>query len=369
MRDILPKETVEKLRRVRTFLRERKCGALILRRPDNIAWFSGGGDSGVSHGFGQASALLAFTAEATYLVAQTADGPRILTEELRGVDVEPMFVRCQDESAEKRARRLVKGLKTLSDVPMKGAIEAAAAIAGLHYPLTPGELDRCRRLGTRAEEILASIAQQIRPGMRERDIEAICLWEYTRADMRCDSLFIGSDTRIVRYPRPSPTAKKVERLVLLRPEIRMRGLRARVTRMVWFGDRVPKDHAAKHEAACRIEAATIASCAPGRTLSSVLGVRKQLYAETGYREEWREHCSGGLTGYTCAEATPGPGTCMDVGSHQAFNWAANVGGFAAEELSLTSPRGLEVATVRDHWPARRYEYGECNVPMPEILKR
>jgi Xaa-Pro aminopeptidase len=302
-------------------------------------------------------------------VAQTLDGPRILKEELHGVDVEPMFVRCQDEGCEERARRLVKGLKTLSDVPMKGAVEAAAAIAGLHYPLTPGELDRCRRLGSRSEEILAVIAQQIRPGMRERDIEAICLWEYARRDMRCDSLLIGSDTRISRYPRPTPSEKKVERLVLLRPAVRMRGLRARVTRMVWFGDRVPKDHAARHEAACRIEAATIASCAPGRTLSSVLEVRKQLYAQTGHREEWRDHCSGGLTGYACVEATPGLGTGMDVGSHQAFNWAANVGGFAAEELSLIGPRGLEVATVRDHWPARRYEYGGCIVPMPEILKR
>ena len=369
MQDTLLQETREKLRRVRAFLRKRKCEALILRRPDNFAWFSGGGDGAVTPGFGQPRSLLVFTLKTTYLVAQTLDGPRILREELRGVDVEPMFVSCQDEACQDRARRLVKGLKTLSDVPMKDAVEVSAAIAGLHYPLSPGELDRCRRLGAKSEEILATIAQQVKPGMRERDIAAICLWEYTRAGVRCESVHVGSDGRISRCPYPAPTSKKVERLVLLRAAVRMRGLRARLTRMVWLGDRVPKDHAVRHEAACRIEAATIASCVPGRTLCSVLEVRKQLYAETGYREEWRDHCSGGLTGFTCVESFPAPKMATDVGPHQAFNWIANVGGFAAEELSLTGPRRLEVATVRDYWPARRYEYGGCIVPMPEILKR
>ncbi len=362
-------EVREKLRRVRAFLRERKCGALILRRPDNFAWFSGGGDSETMHAPGQASALLAFTADTIYLVAHAADGPRLLNEALHGVDVEPMFVRCQEESCEKRARHIVKGLKALSDVPMRGAVDAAADVASLHYPLMPAEIDRLRRLGSRVEEILASIAQQIRPGMRERDIEAMCLWEYARADLKCRSLLIGSDARISRYPRAAPSSRKVERLVLFRPTVRMRGLHARITRMVWFGDHVPKDHAARHEAACRIEAATIASCAPGRTVASVLEIRKQVYADTGFREEWRDHFCGGLTGYTCGEAISGHGTNTEVGSNLAFNWIARVGGFAAEELNLTGPRGLEVATVRDHWPARRYEYGGCLIPMPEILKR
>jgi Xaa-Pro aminopeptidase len=205
--------------------------------------------------------------------------------------------------------------------------------------------------------------------MRERDVEAMCLWEYARAGMSCDALLIGSDARVTRYQRPTPSAKRVRRLVLLHAAIRMGGLRAGVTRMVWFGDQVPREHATKHEAACRIEAATIASCVPGRTLSSLLEIRKQLYAEGGYRDEWRDHCPGGLTGYHAADASPHPGPVTAVCANQAFDWTTTVTGFTAEELSLTSERGPEVATVRGHWPARRYEYGGCSVPMPDILRR
>jgi Xaa-Pro dipeptidase len=355
-------EAGEKLGRIRTFLARKGFTAMILGRRDNFAWFTGGGDCTVVRSSEAGFALLVVTRDSLHLVAQTMDGQRILDEEMQGIPVETAFLRWHDVSREDKALAIAGAGKVVADMPMRGAGALPAEIAKLHYPLTEGEMERCRSIGAASEVIIAGVADAIRPGMTEREVEAMFLGEYARAGM-------ASDERIAKYRHPAPTRKKIERLVLLHPAVRSGGLHANVTRMVWFGDRVPDDTARRYQAACRIAAAAIALSTPGRTFASILEAQKALYRELGFGEEWHNHFQGGITGYLLADPT----LCMDpaatVSPNQAFDWFITITGVKVEELSLTGAKGPEVPSVSGKWPSTSYTYEGRTVALPDILLR
>jgi len=363
-----PADFREKLTRVRTFLAETGRGALIIGRRDNFAWFTSGGDNSVVRNSELGFSLLVITETSVIHVAQVMDGPRILDEELQGLDVEPVFLRWYEHSREQRAAELVKGLKAVSDIPIDGAACLPKEIGRLHYPLTAAEIERCRTIGRKTEEVIAKVAAAVIPGMREREVEGMFLAEYAREGMSCDVLLIGSDERIGKYRHPSASDKAIERLVLLHPAVRKWGLHANVTRMMHFGDRVPVDVADRYDAACRIEAAAVSMCVPGRKFSEILEVEKSIYREMGFPEEWRNHYQGGITGYTLADPT----LCMDpdavVRPGQVFDWFITLTGAKVEELSIsgTTP---EVLSACGAWPLKRYEHKGVELHLPEILRR
>jgi antitoxin VapB len=363
-----PADYREKLQRVRTFLTETGRGALIIGRRDNFAWFTGGGDNAVVRNSELGFSLLVITETSVIHVAQVMDGPRILDEELQGLDVEPVFLRWHEHSREQRAAELVKGLKAVSDIPIDGAACVPKEISRLHYPLAAAEIERCRIIGRKTEEIIARVAAAISPGIREREVEAMFLSEYAHEGMVCDVLLIGSDERIGKYRHPSASDKAIERLVLLHPAARKWGLHANVTRMLYFGDHIPPDVAARYDAACRIEAAAVSLCMPGRKFSEILEVQKTIYRDTGFPEEWRNHYQGGITGYVLADPT----LCMDPDSvvrpSQAFDWFITITGVKVEELSISGARP-EVLSACGAWPLKSYAHNGVELRLPEILRR
>jgi len=361
--------TREKRERIARFLDEQGCEALVLGRRDNFSWFTGGGDNTVVRSSETGFGIIVVTRGATYLVAHTMDGPRILEEELRGLDVEPVFLRWYEQSREEKAAALVSPGRAVSDVPIPGARFLPAAISRLHYPLTEGEIERCRILGMETEQGIAEVARAITPGDCETEIEAMLVCALARRGICCDVLLVGSDERIARYRHPTPTEKKVERLVLLHPAARKWGLHANITRMVNFGDRIPADVAARYDAASRVEAAAITRCVPGTKFRDILEVEKRVYGETGFPDEWRNHSQGGITGYQLADPT----LCLDPGAevvpNQAFDWFITITGVKVEELSISGRDGPQVVSAAGAWPVREYEHDGAVLRLPEILRR
>jgi len=358
----------QKLTRVRAFLAGSARGAMVLGRRDNFAWLTGGGDNSVVQCSENGFSILVITASSVYHVAQIMDGPRILDEELAGLDVEPVFLRWYENSREQRAAQIVKGLRAVSDVPIEGADCLPKEIARLHYPLTGFEIERCRAIGSKTEQIIARVAAQVEPGMREREVETMFLSQYAREGMSCDVLLIGSDERIGKYRHPSPADKAIDHLVLLHPAVRKWGLHANVTRMVYFGDRLPAEVAERYDAACRIEAAAISMSVPGRRFGEILEVQKEIYRETGFCDEWKNHYQGGITGYLLADPT----LCMDpdaeVSPGQVFDWFVTITGAKVEELSMSGPKP-ELLSACGAWPLATYTHGGTTLALPQILRR
>jgi Xaa-Pro aminopeptidase len=369
MNVVAENEARGKLHRIREFLAREGAGALVLARRDNFAWLTGGGDNAVVRDSELGFSILIVLPDRVVMIAHVMDGQRILDEEMRGLDVEPVFIRWYEGSLQERASRFIAGRAAISDAPMEGTRCAPVDITALHYPLTEREMEQCRKIGAKTEQIIAGVAAEVRPGMTERKVAAMLLSEYAGMDMSCDVLLVAGDERIAKYRHPLPTDKVVERTLLIHPAVRWGGLHANVTRMIHFGAAVPDGTARSHEAASRIEAAAISMCRPGQRFSQILVAQKELYASTGFADEWRNHFQGGITGYVLADAT----RCLDesacVSQNQAFDWFITITGAKVEELCLTGSSGPEVPSVAGGWPVRRYDHGGFSVDLPQILLR
>lgn len=363
--DIL--EVKEKERRVREFLDKNGYEAIVIGRQDNFAWYTCGGNNRVIITSENGFEYLVITKDKTYCIAHVMDGPRVFDDELQGLEIEPVFLKWYEQSWSEKAAQLTGGLRTISDVPVEGADVNPAEIYKLHYPLTGQEIEKCRWIGNKTEEIIRKVADEVKPGMTEHEIEAMFLYEYGKYNMTPEVLLVGSDERIPKYRHPNPSDKKVEKLVLLHPAVKKWGLHANVTRMMYFGDKLPEDIMKKYEAVNMLQAQAISMCIPGEKFHRILDVRKQLLNEWGYGDEWEKHFPGGITGYLLCDASVCGKPDTEVVLNQAYDWFITITGVKVEELSINTAKGREVVSATGKWPMKDYSYNGQVFKLPEIL--
>ncbi len=356
----------EKRRRVIEYLDRTGNDALVIGRQDNFSWYTCGGHNRVVINTETGVMLLVITRQKTYGIARTMD-TWVYDDMLDGFDIEPVFLRWYEESCEEKAADLIKGLKAVSDVPVNGARLAVDEIYKLHYPLTELEIEKCRWIGRKTDDLLNKIANQIKPGMTEKCIEAMIKAEYAQYDLIPEVVLVGSDERILKYRHPNPSEKKVEKTVLLHPAVKKWGLHANVTRMVYFGDKLPEELNRKYDAVNFMQAATFSMLIPGNDFSGIFEVRKQIYKDLGFEDEWRNHFPGGITGYLLCDASVCSNKTAVISENQAYDWFITITGVKVEELALTTKSGVEVASATGIWPVREYSYNGQSFLLPEIM--
>lgn len=363
-----PTDIQEKTARIRAFMDRAAVDAVVIGRADNFAWFTCGGNNTVVRNWEVGFGLLLITRDAVTLVAQTMDGPRILDEELQGINIDYVPLRWHETTREEKAAELLANRKALSDCPIPNAIVDPGALYTLHYPLIDKEIERLRWLGSRSDAILRKVADTVQPGMREIDIANRLQSEYALCGIDCDVLLVGSDERTARYRHPNPSDKTVDRFLLLHPAVRKWGLHANVTRHVSFGT-VPDETRKRYDVARRVHATALSLCEPGTKFSAILEAQKAVYRETGYAEEWHNHFQGGITGYLLADPTLSASPDNKVQMNMAYDWFITVTGVKSEELSINTVKGVETPSLAGNWPSTEVEAGNQTFALADILEK
>src|SRR5215207_11473435 len=73
--------------RLRELLDRRRLGGVVLRRPVNFAWYTGGADSRVDHVAPDGVADILVTPQAELVLASTMSGPRMRAEQTPDMEV------------------------------------------------------------------------------------------------------------------------------------------------------------------------------------------------------------------------------------------------------------------------------------------
>jgi len=354
--------------RVRAFLEREGLDALVLGRQDDFAWITAGGDSRVITTSEMGFAYLVITRDLKWLVSQWMDGQRFVDEHVAGQGYELVTPYWHQGSPEDKVLELTKGMRVGADFALPGARQYGAEIVDLHYPLTDLDIDRCRWIGRTADQILTQVAQDLQPGMTEREIAARLLYEYALAGLTIDVLIVGADERIERYRHPIPTDNALQRYALLHPAARRWGLHANVTRLVHFGEPSPETRRAM-DAAATVGAHVATMLAPGVRFADILVEQKRLYAELDYPDEWNYHFQGGITGYTLGDAARCLNPEARVVERQAYDYFITVTGAKFEEFLLLTEHGIEIASQGSGWPMRNIDTPRGAIAVPDVLIR
>ena len=182
-------------------------------------------------------------------------------------------------------------------------------------------------------------------------------------------LLVGGAARRLAYRHPVPSLNLTGSDALAVIVGVRGGLNVACSRTVCAGEPAG-DLAAKHRAACTVEAAMIEATRPGRAWQQALDAGRAAYAAAGYPDEWREHVQGGPIGYLSREFDVVPGTASAqtvIRSGDAFAWNPTVrGGKSEDTFIVTAGHASPVSNTPD-WPSLTVHTPAGAASRPAIL--
>ena len=363
----------EKTGRVVRLLAEERLGGLLVGAQHNFAWLTAGGRNGIdlSRDPG-AGALLIRRDGRRFVVANNIEMPRLVGEELTGLDFEPVEFGWEAEKANpalagERALSLLAPGETLgTDLAVGAARVVEGAVARARYQLTEGEIERYRALGRDAGEAVGGVARALVPGLSEIEIARRASEALAARGMRAVVALAAADERLARYRHPVPTDKRWERAAMIVVCASRGGLVVSLSRIVSAGA-VPEDLRLRTESAARVNAALLAATRPSATGAELYEVAARAYAEEGFEGEQRRHHQGGATGYRTREWVAHPGSREVVQARQAFAWNPSITGTKVEETCVAFDDGVELITQSPGWPRIAACAGGVEYLLPGVL--
>ena len=310
-------------------------GALLMRRPANFAWYTGGADNRVDHDDPLGVAAILLTLEGEYVLTDNIEAPR-MREETPGFEVveHPWY----EDPAE--TLRALTGSPLGADFPAGDAREVE--ISPLRYVLDADAIERYRRLGADAVEAISEAAASLEPHTSEHEAAANLAAVCWRRGMFSPVLLAASGERMDLYRHPIPHGGALGRRAMLVVCAERGGLYANLTRIVDFEE--PDRETARRQETCDTILRRMRERAtrPGSTLADALADCRRFYAEEGLPDGWRDHHQGGMTGYASREIVATPETRQGIEVGQAFAWNPSLRGAKAEETFVLMENGPEI---------------------------
>ncbi|MCX6037356.1 MAG: M24 family metallopeptidase [Chloroflexi bacterium] len=358
-------EYEQKLGLIRSWMADRKLGALFLQRVSSFAWATCGAASYINVASTDGVASLLITPDHQYLFTNNIEAPRLEKEEKlpdQGWD----FRIAPWNGTKDTVAGLTRGLSLASDGFFPGALDVSSELARLRACLSSEEVARFRVLGALCAQAMDAAIHAVKPSMTENAITGMLAGEAEKCAVQAIVNLIATDERIYDYRHPLPTEKKFERYAMLVLCGRHRGLVCSLTRFVHFG-RLPDELRRRAEAVARIDATYIASTRPGQTLGAIFEQAVAAYAAAGFAEEWQRHHQGGPAGYEPREYLATPGSKEIVASGQVYAWNPTITGSKSEDSVLINENGFEILSAIPGWPMVKVEVGGRIIERPDIL--
>ena len=366
------REIQTKQRRLAEFLDRHGLDGVLLQQRANFAWITAGRDNHIANNTEAGVAAIFATADDRVCLANTIEAPRMEREELARTGIEVVSFPWYDRKrAAAKVAEVIAGRKVAADVdPLGlGLPPVPADFAELRWSLTDDEVERYRAGATNASRAMEAACRSIDFGDSEHEIAGTLDYYLHQAGLTPLVTLVASDERIEKFRHPIPTAKTVERYVMLVTCAEHRGLISCLTRFVSFGP-LSDVLRTKAQAIADIDAAVNLATRPGKTLGDLFQVLQDAYAAHGHENQWKLHHQGGPTGYANREAVATPDSLIPVRANQAFAWNPSIVGIKSEDTILCTDDGIEVLTAAsDDWPTLTGTHDGQQLSRPDVLVR
>lgn len=362
-------EVDEKVQRVRTFLAAKGLDGLLLAKETTFSWITGGGEDFIVHSIDEAQVKVLVSKGAVTLITNNIEARRLVEEVVGGLGFTVEEFKYYEPEAEAAliAKYCPDPEKVVTDATVPGEMLALDTkdLLGLVFPLTSHEEEKYRWLGRKCVEVLEAVAEVVRPGMSEYDIQYLLARELWYWDIFPTVNLASVDQRVLTYKHPFPEGAELERYVNLNICARRWGMIISTSRLMHFGP--PDDELAKVFAAGgKVMASMLHATRPGNTFRQVLQANEEAYAAEGYSGEWQRHLQGGpiLTGERITLLRNLPDAEIKLGMALAYNPTCQ--GSKHEDTFLVTEEGLEILTPCISWPTRRYVIDGKEYEVPDL---
>jgi Xaa-Pro dipeptidase len=318
---------------------QRALDAVVLRRPANFAWYTGGADTKVDHVAPEGVADLIVRRGSSLVLTSTIEAPRMRAEQTPALEVVE-YPWHEDRDA--ALREVVGPARIGSDLGLPGTLDLSDDVARLRRTLDPDAIESLRGVGRDLRAAMSEAVAVLEPGMSEHEAAAALAGACRSRGMTATVLLAAADDRIAQHRHPVPVGAAIERRAMLVASAERGGLYANLTEIVDLDEPDPELTRRLH--ACEEILARMREQAsrPGRTLAEAFADCRRFYADAGFPDEWRLHHQGGLTGYASRELIATPSSEHVIETGQAFAWNPSIAGAKAEETFVLTEAGPEV---------------------------
>ncbi len=327
--------------KLRDLMQERGLGALLLRRPANFAWYTGGADNRVDRGDPLGVAGILCTTGSTYVLTDNIEAPRMRDEQTPEMEIAE---HPWHEGPAALLEELTSGARVGADFPSELGLDLSAEVAPLRYVLDAAAVERYRRLGADAAEAVSEAAASLGPEADEREAAAELAAACSSRGMFSPVLLAASAARLARYRHPIPRGGPLGGRAMLVVCAERGGLFANLTRIIDFEESDPETARGQEACAEILRRMREEATRPGRTLAEAFEDCRRFYAEAGFPDGWRGHHQGGTTGYASREVVATPDARQEIRAGQAFAWNPSLERAKAEETFVLLEDGPEVLT-------------------------
>ena len=360
----LLEEIAVKMDRIQHFLKARGLGGVLLTQVKNFSWVTAGiADNHIviTSETGAAS-LLILNDGRKFVLASNSEMDRLLAEDLKGLGYEPKMFKWYEDRRLEIINQLAAGRPVGTDTPIAGLQTVDAEFAPLRYQLTDSEIKKYRWLGRHATEAVIAVCRRLRPGVSEREMEAMASDELMKRGIRPTVLLMGVDDRVLRFRHTTPSDARLKKYAFVNVCARRWGLVISTGRFVHFGP-LPAELRKRVQASANITAQYLARSKPGARAGDVLAMAKTWFAENGFAGEIENHHQGGAIGYAEREWIATPGSREMVHERQAFAWNPIVQGALSFDTFIVYKDKLENLNEVPGWPTLTVKA----VNLPDIL--
>jgi Xaa-Pro dipeptidase len=343
-------------RLVRT-LHSQGLGGVLINGQHNFSWLTAGGTNAldISRESG-AGAILVRSDGKRFVLASSIEMPRLLAEELSGIDFEAVEFPWEDEKAspefliDRALTLLPPGSQLGSDLPSGAKARVIESmIARCRYSLSEAELQRYRNLGREAGEAMEHLVRSLEPGQTEKEVARRAADALAARGMQPVVALVAADERLKKFRHPIPTEQRWQKVVMVVVCARRGGQVAALSRIVCVG-RVPDDMCRRMISTARVNAALLSATRPGAVGSELYKFAARTYASEGFEGEEHLHHQGGACGYRTRDWVAHPASSEIVQDSQAFAWNPSITGTKVEETSIAFTDRTEVITSTPAWP-------------------
>jgi Xaa-Pro dipeptidase len=363
-------EYEKKYNNIKNLIHEKNLDGILITQQPNFSWLVGGKNY-VNIQSQTCICKLLVTINGLYLIGNNVDIPLIFEEGIEDPNIKKLIKlkiynwQEADEENEYIHDLLMNG-RYGSDNKMENTEYIGDALYNFRTILSNEEIKRYRILGQQVAIDLEEVIRNVKKGDSELEIAGKLMSRLFPKEILPVVLLVAVDERAYKYRHPIPTSKRLEKMALISVCGKKDGLIASATRALHFGE--PQGELIqRHKAAVKIEAQLINSTRPGENLASILQRGVETYEKEGYKDEWKLHFQGGVTGYNTREHKATLRSIDVVHKYQAFAWNPSISGTKSEDTFLVLPDLNEIITETGEFTYIEEYFGDTIIKRPDIL--
>lgn len=340
--------------------------ALVIQRPSNFAWLTGGGDN-LRPGSSEPTTSLFITREARVALCNSVDSLQVFDRELSGLGFQ-LKERPWDEPRQVLIQDLCRGRRVATDVCSPGMRNADGELADFRRALSDREIVVLRRLARMLTHAVEATARNLSVGDTEAEVAGQLAHRLMRHELTPVRVQVLADGQGRRYRNWSYGGDRIERFCTISAVARMNGLHCGVARTVCLGQ--PPDALLEaHQTAALVAATAFFFSQAGWESQQTWQRIERIYEKFDASEEWRSAEQGDVTGYEAVELPFTPRTTMRLSTGTPIFWRPSVRIAAVGETILIHADRTEVLTKPEDWPQLSVNVKGMSVQVPDILIR